>query len=76
MDTQRTQRDRTEDMEFPTFLFEGGEAGRLREYRSKIDTHLLSAILFQVNMAHKYRSLQPVEMGEMGDVVSNKGRCN
>jgi len=42
------------------------EAGRLREYRSKgVDTHWLSAILCQVNMAHKYRPLQPIEMGEI-----------
>ena len=46
-------------MEFPTFLF-GGERqdDYAREYRSRMDTHWLSATLFQVNMACKYRPLQ------------------
>jgi len=56
-------------MEFPTFLFEEGEAGRLREYRSKIDTHWLSAILFQVNTTRRYRPLQRMGMSEMGGVA-------
>ena len=67
MHTQRTRRDSTEDIEFSTFLFEGREAGRLRKYRPKrVDTHWLSVILCQANMAHRYRVLQ---MGEMSDVV-------
>ena len=62
--------DRTEGMAFSTFVFEGREAERLREYRSKrIDTHLLSAILCEVNMAHRYRPLQPIKMGGMSDIV-------